>query len=99
MVFLDLSKTFDRVSQESLTDKLKCLGVCKKYYGLIQSLLSDRFQRAVLNEQCSKCCHIQATFRLFRAVFFVYVNDLNKGLISIAKIFAEYCTFFVVNEP
>ena len=48
-VFLDLSKTLDRVWHEGLLYKLKLLGVYGKYHGLIQSYLSDRFQRVVLN--------------------------------------------------
>ena len=47
-VFLDLSKAFDRVCYESLMYKLNCLGVCGEFYGLIQSFLSDRFQRGVI---------------------------------------------------
>ena len=52
-VFLDLSKTFDKVWHDGLMYKLKCLGICGKYYGLIHSFLNDRHQRVVLNGQCS----------------------------------------------
>ena len=55
-VFLDLPKAFDRVWHEGLMYKLKCLGVCGKYYGLIQSFLNDRFQRVVLNGKSSNWC-------------------------------------------
>ena len=50
-VFLDLSKTFDRAWREGLMYKLKCLGVYGKHCGLMQSFLSDRFQRVALNDQ------------------------------------------------
>ena len=39
-VFLDLSKTLGRVWHEDLMYKIKCLGECGKYYGLIQSFLA-----------------------------------------------------------
>ena len=41
-VFLDLSKAFDRVWHDGLMYKLKTLGICGNYYGLIHSFLSDR---------------------------------------------------------
>ena len=40
--------------------KLKCLGVCEKYYGQIQSFLGDRSQRVAPNGQSSNWCHIKA---------------------------------------
>ena len=52
-VFLDLSKAFDKVWHDGLMYKLKCLGICGKYYGLIHSFLNERHQRVVLNGQGS----------------------------------------------
>ena len=60
--FLDLSKAFDRVWHDGLMYKLKTLGICGNYYGLLHSFLSDRHQRVVLNEQSSKLSHIKAEF-------------------------------------
>ena len=48
-VFLGLPKAFDRVWHDGLMYKLKTLGICRNYYGLIHSFLSDRHQRVVLN--------------------------------------------------
>ena len=59
-VFLDLSKASDRVWHEGLMYKLKYLWVCGKYYRLITSFLSNRFQRVVINGQSSNWCHIKA---------------------------------------
>ena len=52
-VFLDLSKAFDKLWHNGLMYKLKCLGICGKYYKLIHSFLNDRHQRKVLNGQYS----------------------------------------------
>ena len=52
MVFLDLSKAYDRVLHEDLMYKLKHLRISGKY-GLKHSFLSDRNQRVILNEQSS----------------------------------------------
>ena len=58
--FLYLTKAFDRVWHKGLMYKLTCLEVCGKYYGLIQSCLSNRFQRVALNKESSNWCHIKA---------------------------------------
>ena len=52
-VFLDLSKAFDKVWPDGLMYKLKRLGICGKYYGLMHSFLNNRHQRVVLNGQHS----------------------------------------------
>ena len=57
---MDLLKAFDRVWHDGLMYKLKSLGICGNYYGLIHSFLSDRSQRVVLNGQSSNWPHIKA---------------------------------------
>ena len=53
-VFLDLSKAFDKVWHDGLLYKLRRMGICGEYLGLIDLFLSDRFQRVLLNGQTSK---------------------------------------------
>ena len=97
-VFLDLSKAFDRVWHDSLMYKLKTLGICGNYYGLIHSFLSDRHQRVALNGQSSKWSHIKAGVPqgsvLGPLLFLVYINDLPKGLTTSAKHFADDTSLF-----
>ena len=52
-VFLDLSKAFDRVWHDGLIYKLKLHGVSSPLLILIQSFLTNRKQRTVLNGKCS----------------------------------------------
>ena len=52
-IFLDISKAFDRVWHEGLIYKVKCTGVTGLPLELIQSFLSHRFQKVVLNVQLS----------------------------------------------
>ena len=59
-VFLDLSKTFDKVWHDGLLYNLRRMGICGEYLGLIDSFLSDRFQRVLLNGQTSKWSQIKA---------------------------------------
>ena len=91
--FLDLSKAFDRVWHDGLMYKLKTLGICGNYCGLIHSFLSDRHQRVVLNGQSSKWSHIKAGVPqgsiLGPLLFLVYINDLPKVLTTSAKHFAD----------
>ena len=53
-VFLDLSKAFDKVWYDGLLYKLKRMGICGEYLGLLDSFLSDRFQRVLLNGKTFK---------------------------------------------
>ena len=50
-VFLDMSKAFDKVWDEGLIYKLKSVGVSDSLLRLIESLLSNRFQKVLLNDQ------------------------------------------------
>ena len=50
-MFLDISKAFDKVSHDGLIYKLKCNGVTGDLLRLIESFLSDRYQRVILNRQ------------------------------------------------
>ena len=80
--------------------KLKSLGICGNYYGLIHSFLSDRHQRVVLNGQSSKWSHIKAGVPqgsiLGPLLFLVYINDLPEGLTTSAKLFADDTSLFSV---
>ena len=60
VVFLDLSKAFDKVWHDGHLYKLRHTGTCGKYFGLIESFLSDRFHRVLLNGQTSKLSQIKA---------------------------------------
>ena len=53
-MFLDISKAFDKVWHQGLIFKLKSLGVSDSLSNLIESFLSNRFQRVILNGQTSK---------------------------------------------
>ena len=50
-IFLNISKAFDRVWHDELTYKVKRAAVTGLPLELIQSFLSHRFQRVVLNGQ------------------------------------------------
>ena len=99
-VFLDLSKAFDRIWHVGLMYKLKSLGICGNYYGLLHSFLSDRHQGVILNEQSSNSSHIKARVPqrsiLEPFLFLVYINDLPEGLRTSAKLSVDDSSLFSV---
>ena len=50
-VFLDISKSFDKVWNEGLLYKLKLVGISGELYNLLENYLSGSFQRVALNGQ------------------------------------------------
>ena len=99
-IFLDMSKTFDRVWHECLLFKLKRLGLSGKYYGLTNSFLRNKHQRVFLNRQSSKWFSIKAgvTQESILGPLFslVYINDLPNGLLSNPKLFFDDTSIFSV---
>ena len=80
--------------------KLKRLGLCGKYYGLIHSFLNDRHQRVVLNGQRPNWSKIKAGVQqgsiLGSFFFLVYINDLPEGVTTNAKRFEDHTSLFSV---
>ena len=99
-VFLDLSKAFDKVWHDGLLYKLRRMGIRGKYFELIDSFLSDRFQRVLLNGQTSKWLQIKAGVPkgsiLGPLLFLVYINDLPEAVTSNVKLFADDTSIFSV---
>ena len=59
-LFLDTSKTFDKIWHERLVFKLIKNGISSKFLRLIKDFFGDRKQRLVLNEKCSSWMDVQA---------------------------------------
>ena len=76
------------------------MGICGEYLGLIDSFLSERFQRVLLNGLASKWSQIKAGVPqgsvLGPLLFLVYINDLLEGLTSNVKLFADDTSIFSV---
>ena len=91
-------KAFDRVWHEGLLFKLECIGISGNLLSLLKSFLSNRFQRVVLNGQCSSWPSVQAGVLqgsiLGPLLFLIYINDLPGNLQSTVKLFADDTSLF-----
>ena len=103
-IYLDMSKAFDKVWHEGLLHKLEQNGIDGKLLVFFKSYLSDRRQRVVLNGQASEWAPILSGVPqgsvLGPLLFLVYINDLECGIKSQIKFFADDTSLYsVVKDP
>jgi hypothetical protein len=96
LVFLDISKAFDRVWHEGLIHKLIEIGVCGNLLNWFSSYLSNRSQRVVIGGQSSETKTIQAGVPqgsiLGPLLFLIYINDIGDNLETPIHQFADDTT-------
>ena len=97
-----MSKAFDKVWHQGLIFKLRSVGVSDSLLCIIESFLSNRSQRVLLNGQPSDWLLIKAggpQGSILGPLFFlIYINDLSDSLLSTVKLFADDTLFSVVND-
>ena len=99
-----MSKAFDKVWHEGLIFKLKQNGVHGKLLILLQNYLTNRKQRVVINGTASDWGPLEAGVPqgsvLGPLLFLVYINDLEDGIKSSVKFFADDTSIFsIVRDP
>ena len=99
-----MSKAFDKVWHEGLIFKLKQNGVDGKFLALFKNYLSNRKQRVVVNGSESAWGAIKAGVPqgsvLGPLLFLVYINDLEDGIKSSVKFFADDTSLSsIVHDP
>jgi hypothetical protein len=102
MVFLDASKAFDRVWHAGLLYKLKQLGICESLVRWIQSYLSDRVQRVVINGHTSSWSPVHAGVPqgsiLGPLLFLIYTNDIVENIVCDIYLYADDTSLLSINE-
>ena len=99
-VLMDLSKTFDTINHELLTDELHAYGFGKEALTLIATYLSDRWQHVKINDTFSTWSTLEQGVPkgsvLDPVLFDIYLNDLFFILSSVNVCnFADDTTSFV----
>ena len=103
-VYLDMSKAFDKVWHEGLIFKLKRNGVDGKLLAMLSDYLRNRKQRVVINGAESEWAPIYSGVPqgsvLGPLLFLIYINDLEDGIKSQVKFFADDTSLFsIVRDP
>ena len=101
-IFLDLSKAFDRVWHDGLIYKSKRIGITGNSLKLIESFVSNRFQRIVLHGQSSSWTPVydgvpQGSI-LGPLFFLIYINNFSKDISSTVKLFVDDTSIFTVAD-
>ena len=99
-----MSKAFHKVWHEGLIFKLKQNGIEGKLLNLFESYLTNRKQRVVLNGMESNWGDIRAGVPqgsvLGPLLFLIYINDLEEGILSHVKFFADDTSLFsIIKDP
>ena len=93
VVFMDISKAFDRVWHRGLLVKLENNGIKGSLLKWFQSYLSDRYQRVVLNGVQSFSLPVHAGVPqgsiLGPILFLLYINDITHEQICTDNLFAD----------
>ena len=93
LIFMDVSKAFDKVWHRGLLHKMENLGIKNKLLEFFRDYLSDRQQRVALKGVLSSWITIKAGVPqgsiLGPILFLIYTNDMPEEITCIIKMFAD----------
>ena len=96
MVFLDISRTFDRIWHEGLIYKLKCIGIENSLLSLLGDYLCNRKQSMVLAGNKSSVMSTNAgvyqSSILGPLLCLLFINAIENNISSDLSLFADDAT-------
>ena len=102
VIFLDFSKAFDTVPHKKLCLKLDLIGIRGKVLTWIESFLTNRQQRVLVDNHSSQWSSVSSGVPqgsiLGPLLFLIYVNDISYNLSSPTRMFADNCTLSRENK-
>jgi hypothetical protein len=98
VAIFDFSKAFDSVPHSRLLSKIESYGIQSSTLRWIQSFLTNRRQRVIINGSLSSWKPVtsgvpQGTV-LGPLLFLLYINDITKGINSEIRLFADDCILY-----
>ena len=98
VVYLDFQKAFDKVPHQTLLIKLKAYGIGESVINWIQTSLTDRRQRVIVEEEISNWKPVLSGVPqgsvLGPILFLIFINDLDEDLSSKVLKFADDAKVF-----
>ena len=102
LLFLDVSKAFDRVWHKALLYKLEKLGIRGKLLHWFSNYLSERYQRVVLRGIYSRWIQILAGVPqgslLGPWMYIMFTSDIVQEIINILKLYSDDSLLMVSDE-
>ena len=102
IILLDFSKAFDKVNHSKLLWKLHQYGIRGQVLGWIRAFLGSRSQRVVLDGEESESIPVTSGVPqgsiLGPILFLIYINDLQDGIFSQVRLFADDTALYLTIE-
>ena len=98
VVFLDMSKAFDKVWHKGLIFKLKSMGISDTLLELLKSFLKNRFQlfKWPAVEWLPVKAGVPQGSILVLLLFLISINDISNDIVSTVKLFADDTLLFSI---
>ena len=94
LIYLDFAKAFDKVPKRRLIKKTQALGISGKLLAWIDSWLSNRLQRVVINGFASDWAAVLSGVPqgsiLGPLLFLVYINDIDSAVMMVINIIRKF---------